>query len=413
MSSGWRPPSFRQRQTEHEQTRRQRSSVTNVGTHTTHPGTTGNHQNGDTQQWDPPAGEAEDEAMHSRWRPPSFRQRQIEHEHARRQQGPTAHVGAGTTYPNAPNARQAWNPPTQGSTTVAGAGTTHPSAPNDRQEWDPPAWDPTAHEAGMDVEEQQLPSEPALNRAEEDTLRRAQPPTHHAHHRPQRGKQHDTHAQTLFDSRSIRPHTWRPHRQPGQAHQDWGSMGTPFWRPHWYASGTPISDHIWNLLRDHRIAPWHEAMQLWHTLAQRITASETLLRDNARPSQRHITVEAHKMCDIEAAGDQIRFQVINLLKIQVDGRSSNGAYALANITGVDPAVQAEVANQIATAQAMHDVLDHIERDDPECVIFACRGATHRSVACCFIMAYLFPHTIIRLTTPRTQRAAKLWGMELV
>jgi RNase adaptor protein for sRNA GlmZ degradation len=103
--------------------------------------------------------------------------------------------------------------------------------------------------------------------------------------------------------------------------------------------------------------------------------------------------------------------VADLITANVDGRSSNHAYRLREVTGIDPNVQAEVANQIATVNIMLQVVRHIEEHNPQGVIFACHGATHRSVACCVLLSQAYPASTIRLTTPRTQRAARQAGMD--
>ena len=94
----------------------------------------------------------------------------------------------------------------------------------------------------------------------------------------------------------------------------------------------------------------------------------------------------------------------------VDGKCSS-LYDLGEVTGVDERVQAVVASQPATALCLYAALERIEEEDLDEFSFVCHGATHRSVACCLLLTALaYPQAHVRLTTPRTRRAAKLAGL---
>ena len=88
-------------------------------------------------------------------------------------------------------------------------------------------------------------------------------------------------------------------------------------------------------------------------------------------------------------------------------------YKMSCVTGVDFCVQAVVATQPATADALREAILRIQGFDFTEFSFVCRSATHRSVACCFLLAAIaFPHAEICLTTERTRRAAESAGLTL-
>ena len=93
----------------------------------------------------------------------------------------------------------------------------------------------------------------------------------------------------------------------------------------------------------------------------------------------------------------------------VDGKSR--LYQLSEVTGVDERVQAVVASQGATANCLLVAFERIEEEDLDEFSFVCHGATHRSVACCLLLAALvYPQARVHLTTRRTRRAAALAGL---
>ena len=87
----------------------------------------------------------------------------------------------------------------------------------------------------------------------------------------------------------------------------------------------------------------------------------------------------------------------------VDGKSH--LYRLKEVTGVDERVQAVVANQEITAHCLLAAMNRIEKEPLQQFSFVCRGATHRSVACCMLLAALaYPNASVHMTTRRTQDA---------
>ena len=87
-------------------------------------------------------------------------------------------------------------------------------------------------------------------------------------------------------------------------------------------------------------------------------------------------------------------------------------YEIKEVTGLDFEVQAVMLTQSRTARAILDACDSIERNNHHEFAFACHSATHRSVACCVLLAAIvYRHARIDLTTSRTQRAASELGME--
>ena len=75
------------------------------------------------------------------------------------------------------------------------------------------------------------------------------------------------------------------------------------------------------------------------------------------------------------------------------------------------AVQAVLVTQTSTAEILRGAFHHIE--DYHCSMFAfsCRGATHRSVACCVLFAAIvYRDAKIVLTTWRTLEAARRMGL---
>ena len=97
-------------------------------------------------------------------------------------------------------------------------------------------------------------------------------------------------------------------------------------------------------------------------------------------------------------------------------RQARGRRALAHVRverrhGIDFRVQAVVATQAATAESLHEAIRRIEDVDATDFSFVCHGATHRSVACCFLLAAIaYPRAEICLTTARTRRAAESGGL---
>jgi hypothetical protein len=89
----------------------------------------------------------------------------------------------------------------------------------------------------------------------------------------------------------------------------------------------------------------------------------------------------------------------------LDARASS-MYALGDVTGLDFEVQAVLLTQACTAEALLAACAAIEAHDRYEFAFVCRGATHRSVACCVLLAaIIYPDATVVLTTARTRTAA--------
>ena len=86
-------------------------------------------------------------------------------------------------------------------------------------------------------------------------------------------------------------------------------------------------------------------------------------------------------------------------------------YELPDVTGVDAQVQAVVASQEKTARCLLMALECIEEQDLHEFSFVCHGATHRSVACCLLLAAIaYPQARVRFSTHRTRAAATVAGL---
>ena len=82
-----------------------------------------------------------------------------------------------------------------------------------------------------------------------------------------------------------------------------------------------------------------------------------------------------------------------------------------NVAGLDLNVLAVVCTRSLAPALLRDASARIERGNLDSFTFVCQGATHRSVACCVLLATMVYRTAtIYLTTPRTQRAARAIGL---
>ena len=162
--------------------------------------------------------------------------------------------------------------------------------------------------------------------------------------------------------------------------------------------------YVRQLVESHGLTLGVRAQERWQALADCI--------ESCYPRTRCLHLFPH-------AQDQIppRFIVngtdgpayVNLAERGVVGRSS--LYELNKVTGVDQCVQAVVACQEATANALLAALERIEDMDIFEFCFVCHGATHRSVACCFLLAAIaYPFAEVHLTTNRTRQAAESCGL---
>jgi len=86
-------------------------------------------------------------------------------------------------------------------------------------------------------------------------------------------------------------------------------------------------------------------------------------------------------------------------------------YEMKNVTGVDLKVQAVLATQTRTIDAIITARDMIEQGDLRHFAFVCSHATHRSVGCALMMAsFVYHNASIVFSTSRTERAAEAHGM---
>ena len=82
-----------------------------------------------------------------------------------------------------------------------------------------------------------------------------------------------------------------------------------------------------------------------------------------------------------------------------------------SVIGVEFRVQAVVASQRVTVEALRDAFFSIEKYDYTEFAFVCQDATLCSVACCFLLAAIaYPEAIVCRSPRRTQRAAEASGL---
>ena len=137
-----------------------------------------------------------------------------------------------------------------------------------------------------------------------------------------------------------------------------------------------------------------------------------LTSNTPNPACRLLHLEPHKQDKIPP---RFRESNIDVAEAGVNGKSSH--YHLSDVTGVDERVQAVVACQVPTATCLLEALERIEVDGLREFSFVCLGATHRSVACCLLLANIaYPAARVYMTTKRTREAAaqaeKAWCTEL-
>ena len=121
-------------------------------------------------------------------------------------------------------------------------------------------------------------------------------------------------------------------------------------------------------------------------------------------TRRELLLYAYKQ-DTVPDGFQNASMSVNVDIKGLDARASS-MYALGDVTGLDFEVQAVLLTQACTAQALLAACAAIEAHDRYEFAFVCRGATHRSVACCVLLAaIIYPDATVVLTTARTRTAA--------
>ena len=166
--------------------------------------------------------------------------------------------------------------------------------------------------------------------------------------------------------------------------------------------GMSVVAYIRELVSRHGLTLSAPAEQAWQCFEDRLASCWP------PPERRTLRLEPHAQDRIPADFEQLH---IDVALRGVDGRSS--LYSLREVTGVDERVQAVVASQEVTAHCLLAALQWVEEEDLHRFSFVCHGATHRSVASCFLFAALvYPKASVHLTTLRTRRAAATAGLPL-
>ena len=95
---------------------------------------------------------------------------------------------------------------------------------------------------------------------------------------------------------------------------------------------------------------------------------------------------------------------VDITLTNLNARSNR--YEMSKVTGVDLRVQAVLVTQKLSAEIILSAVQDIEQNEHDEFAFVCHGATHRSVACCILLAAIvYPNAQVCFTTDRTQRAA--------
>jgi hypothetical protein len=122
---------------------------------------------------------------------------------------------------------------------------------------------------------------------------------------------------------------------------------------------------------------------------------------------RKVQLLAFRQADLPSEFADRYFDVANA---GLDGKC-NDKYNLQDVTGLDFRVQAKVVSQALTVSILRYAIREIETRGLDSFAFVCHGATHRSVACCVLLAAIcYPCAAISMTTPRTRLAAKKLGL---
>ena len=162
---------------------------------------------------------------------------------------------------------------------------------------------------------------------------------------------------------------------------------------------TSVLEYVRALTSAHGLDLSARAEQAWARFEERLGW--------ARFAERVLLLEPHKQNSIP-----VRYQDshLDVATLGVDGRCPR-LYELPDVTGVDARVQAVVASQDKTALGLAIALECIEEQDLHEFSFVCHGATHRSVACCLLLAAIaYPQARVRFSTPRTRAAATVAGL---
>mgnify|MGYP000708727523 CR=1 FL=1 len=101
---------------------------------------------------------------------------------------------------------------------------------------------------------------------------------------------------------------------------------------------------------------------------------------------------------------------VNVHAMGLDART-HSLYSLPDVTGLDFEVQAVLLTKACTALSLLTACEAIEALDRYEFAFVCHGATHRSLACCVLLAaIIYSDATVVLTTARTKAAAIARGL---
>ena len=165
----------------------------------------------------------------------------------------------------------------------------------------------------------------------------------------------------------------------------------------WSRQNNDILDHINWYMETFRLNLPFQASQRYIDLQRRVDGSTV---------ERALNIYV-RVRDSNFSPDEV---VIDVHSMGVDGHNPQ-LYDKGKVTGVDFCVQAYLLTQVPTADALFHACREVERKDLKEITFACLGATHRSCGCAVLLSILvYPNASIILTTPRTNRSARLRGM---
>ena len=92
-------------------------------------------------------------------------------------------------------------------------------------------------------------------------------------------------------------------------------------------------------------------------------------------------------------------------------RSQRECYAPSEVTGLDFVVQASLTTDKVAVDALREAFHHIQDYAVTDFAFLCHGGTHRSVACCCLLAALvYPDAGLVFNARRPSEAAALRGL---
>ena len=161
----------------------------------------------------------------------------------------------------------------------------------------------------------------------------------------------------------------------------------------------PLEYALWFMHR-YDLCMEADALLYWTCLSERLPTYDT---------ERALLIHAFAR-DTMPWEFRLESRSLDLLERGIDARD-DARYEIKEVTGLDFEVQAVMLTQSCTAKAVLDACEAIERNNHYEFAFACHSATHRSVACCVLLAAIvYHHAQIDLTTSRTRRAASERGM---